>query len=577
MLMKLLARYSRPYSWRIVLVVVLQAVAVAAMLYVPTLNADIIDKGVATGDTDFIWRTGGYMLLVSLGQIVASILATLLGAYVAMAVGRDLRADMYGKISSFSSREIAKFGPGSLITRSTNDVLQVQTLLMMGSTMLLIAPLMAIGGVVLALRQDAKLSWLLAISVPLLLGIMGLIVARMVPAFRTFQDKQDAINRVMREQLTGIRVIRAFAREKVEQERFDTANRELTYYGELIGRLFVVMFPLVMLILNVTIVGVIWFGGIEIDRGTTQIGTLFAFMSYVMQILMGVVMASFLGVLAPRAAVSSQRIGEVLETNSTLVAPAAPATEHPRPGEVEFDDVTFGYPGAEAPVLHGLSFTAAPGSTLAIVGATGSGKTTLVSLIPRLVDVTSGAVRVGGVDVRDTAAADLVGRVSLIPQRPYLFAGTIASNLRLGRPQATDEELWHALEIAQARDFVAAKEGGLEAKIAQGGTNVSGGQRQRLSIARAIVHQPDVFVFDDSFSALDLNTDARLRAALWEALPHTTKIVVAQRVSTITQADKIVVLDEGRVVGEGTHDELLATSEVYREIVASQLGAEVER
>ncbi|MDO4791376.1 MAG: ABC transporter ATP-binding protein [Buchananella hordeovulneris] len=575
MLLRTLGRYTRPYAWQLLLVLVLQAAVVWAMLYVPTLNANIIDKGVAVGDTDYIWRTGGFMLLVSLGQITASVLATLLGAYVAMGVGRDLRADIYGQVSSFSAREISAFGAGSLITRSTNDVMQVQTLVLMGSTMLMTAPLMAIGGVVMALRQDVGLSWLLAVSVPLLLAVLALLIMKMVPWFAAFQERQDTLNRVVREQLTGIRVIRAFAREEVETKRFEQANRELSHYGERIGQLFVLLFPVSMLILNATIVGVIWFGGIEVDKGTTQIGTLFAFISYVMQILFGVVMASFLGVLVPRAKVSSERIGEVLATDSTLQAPANPVTDHPYPGQVEFEDVTFGYPGADEPVLKGISFTAAPGSTVAIVGATGTGKTTLVSLIPRLVDVTSGVVRVGGVDVRDTAASDLVARVSLLPQRPYLFGGTIASNLRLGRAQATDEELWEALEIAQAKDFVAAKEGGLDAKIAQGGTNVSGGQRQRLAIARAIVARPDVFVFDDSFSALDLRTDARLRAALWEALPQTTKIVVAQRVSTITEADQIVVLEEGKVVGAGTHQDLLEHNEVYREIVASQLGEEV--
>lgn len=574
MLGKLLVRYLKEYRWLLLGVLIFQFASVMASLTLPQLNADIIDNGVATGDTAYIWSTGALMLAISLGQITASIIATYFAARAAMGAGRDIRRDVYGKVSGFSEREVSKFGPGSLITRNTNDVQQVQMLAMMGATMLVTAPLLAIGGIIKALQQDVGLSWLIAVSVPLLLVIVALIISRMVPLFRSFQTKIDAVNRIMREQLTGVRVVRAFVREDIEEERFRGANTDIMIVGRKVGSLFVLMFPLAMLILNVTVVGVIWFGGIQVDAGNVDIGTLFAFMQYIGQILMGVLMATFMTIMIPRAAVSAERIGEVLASESTLTRAENPVAEFPAAGTVRFHDVEFTYPGAESPVLQGITFAASPGETVAIVGSTGAGKTTLVSLIPRLFDVTGGTVEVGGVDVRDADLDQLWKGIGLVPQRPFLFTGTVASNLRFGREEATDDELWRALEIAQGRDFVEEMEGQLNARIAQGGTNVSGGQRQRLAIARAIVHQPDVLVFDDSFSALDLTTDARLRQALWRELPDVTKIVVAQRVSTITEADRIVVLEDGQMVGIGTHEELLSTSATYREIVESQLGVE---
>lgn len=574
MLGKILVRYLSKYRWLLVGVLVFQFVSALASLYLPTLNKDLIDKGVAQGDTDYIWRTGLFMLFVSLGQIVASVIATYFAARAAMGAGRDIRADVFAKVSGFSEREVSQFGAGSLITRNTNDVQQVQMLAMMGATMFVTAPLLAIGGIIMAVITNVGLSWIIAVSVPVMLVVALLIISRMVPLFRSMQKKIDNVNRIMREQLTGVRVVRAFVREDIEEERFRGANTDIMVVGRKIGSLFVLLFPMFMLILNVTVVSVIWFGGIEVNNGTVEVGTLFAFMQYIGQIMMGVIMSSFMAMMIPRAAVSAERVGEVLDAESTMTRPENGVTAFPVPGAVAFDGVEFTYPGAESPVLSGISFAAQPGETVAIVGSTGAGKTTLVSLIPRLFDVTGGAVFVGGTDVREADVESLWDSIGLVPQRPFLFTGTVASNLRYGRQDATDEELWHALEIAQGRDFVEEMPDGLESRIAQGGTNVSGGQRQRLAIARAIVHQPKILVFDDSFSALDLTTDARLRQALWRELPHVTKIVVAQRVSTVTDADRIVVLEGGTMVGVGTHEELLETSDTYREIVESQLGVD---
>jgi len=571
---KILVRYLKPYWPLLVGVVVFQLFQSIATLYLPALNADIIDDGVAKGDTEFILMTGGLMLLITLGQIACAIAAVYFGAKVAMSLGRDLRAGIFSRVGEFSEREVARFGAASLITRTTNDVQQVQMLVLMTCTLLVSTPILAIGGVIFALREDLTLSWIMVVAVPVLLISVGLIIWRMVPQFTKMQTRIDTVNRVLREQLSGIRVIRAFVREEVETKRFASANEELTDTALRAGRLFALMFPVVMLILNVSSVAVLWFGAFRIEDGEMQVGALIAFLSYLMQILMAVMMATFMAVLLPRAVVSAGRIGEVLDTEPSVVAPLAPVSELKTAGEVELRGATFAYPGAEAPVLRDVSFTARPGRTTAIIGSTGAGKTTLLNLLPRLFDVTGGAVFVDGVDVRELDPEVLWSRIGIVPQKPYLFSGTVASNLRYGNPDATDDDLWEALTIAQARDFVDEMPDKLEAPIAQGGTNVSGGQRQRLAIARALVRRPEIFLFDDSFSALDTATDARLRQALAREVAHATMIIVAQRVSTIRFADQIVVLEDGEVVGLGTHDQLLETSAEYAEIVASQLSAE---
>ncbi|MFC7380613.1 ABC transporter ATP-binding protein [Sphaerisporangium rhizosphaerae] len=573
MLSRLLRVHLRPYSAALVAVVALQLVGTIASLYLPSLNADIIDKGVATGDTGYIVGTGGWMLTVSLVQIACSIAAVYYGAKVAAGFGRDVRGAVFHRVVGFSTREVAQFGAPSLITRSTNDVQQVQMLVVMTCTMLVAAPIMCVGGIIMALRQDIGLSWLMLVCVPALLVSIGLIVFRMVPQFRAMQTRIDEVNRVLREQLSGIRVVRAFVREREETRRFADANQALTDTALRVGRLTALIFPVVMLILNASSVAVLWFGAARVDSGEIQVGALTAFLMYLMQILMSVMMATFISIMIPRAAVCAERIGEVLDTESSVRPPDEPVRDAGRRAELVMRDVEFRYPGAAAPVLSGISFRAVAGQTTAVIGSTGSGKTTLVSLVPRLFDATSGTVSVDGVDVRDLDPQLLWTRIGLVPQKPYLFTGTVASNLRYGNPNATDEELWEALEVAQARDFVEAMPEGLQAPITQGGTNVSGGQRQRLSIARALVSKPEIYLFDDSFSALDLATDARLRAALRPRTAEAAVVIVGQRVSTIADADQIIVLDDGVIAGIGTHDELLASCPTYVEIVESQVTA----
>ncbi|WP_298748738.1 ABC transporter ATP-binding protein [uncultured Serinicoccus sp.] len=576
MLTRLLRRHLRPYTGLVVTVLALQLVATLASLYLPSLNADVIDRGIVQTDLPYIWRVGGLMLAVSAVQATAQIAATWAAARTAMGVGRDVRGAVVERVLSFSTRELGEFGAPSLITRSTNDVQQVQQVTFMALVMLVAAPITAVGGVVMAIRQDVGLSPLIAVAVAVLLAGMGLIIARMVPLFRANQRQLDAVNRVMREQITGIRVIRAFTREPQERERFARTNDELTGIGLRLGDLMALMFPFVMLVMNLSSVGVIWFGAQRVSSGAMEVGALTAYISYLIQILMSIMMATMVATMIPRATVSAERIGAVLGTGTSVVAPTQP--QDPRPdarGLVELRGVSFTYPGAEHPVLRDIDLLARPGTTTAVVGATGSGKTTLVRLLPRLADVSGGAVLVDGVDVRDLAPEQLWSRVGLVPQRPYLFSGTVATNLRFGDPDATDEQLWEALRVAQADDFVRAFPEGLDHPVAQGGSNVSGGQRQRLCIARALVARPSVYLFDDSFSALDLATDARLRAALRPITRDATVLVVAQRVSTIADADQIVVLDEGRVVGTGRHTELIETCPTYAEIVRSQQHGEV--
>jgi len=575
LLLRLLREHLRPYRGAVAAVVVLQIVQTIATLYLPSLNARIIDDGVVVGDTAEIMRLGGVMLAVSLVQVACAIVAVYFGAKAAMAFGRDLRGRLFGHVQTFSAQEVGKFGAPTLITRTTNDVQQVQMVTLMTFTLMIMAPIMLVGGVVMALRENAELSSILLVAVPVLGVVIGLIVSRMVPYFRSMQKRIDAVNRVLREQLSGVRVVRAFVREQRESARFATANRDLYETSLRTGQLMALMFPVVMLVLNVTSVAVLWFGARLIDAGSMQIGALTAFLSYIAYILFAVMMSTMMFVMVPRAVVSADRIGEVLTTGTSVLPPVEPVPlRGVRPGLLELRGVEFRYPGAEEAVLHNVDLVAEPGRTTAIIGSTGSGKTTLLNLVPRLFDVTEGAVLVDGVDVRDLDPEELWSQVAIVPQKPYLFAGTVRSNLEYGNPDATDEELWHALDVAQARSFVEELADGLDAPITQGGTNVSGGQRQRLAIARALVRQPHIYLFDDSFSALDYATDAALRAALVPETRDATVLVVAQRVATIRHADKIVVLEDGAVVGVGTHTELLEQSETYREIVYSQVSAE---
>ncbi|MEU4130911.1 ABC transporter ATP-binding protein [Streptomyces wuyuanensis] len=571
MLIRLLRTFLRPHRQAITLLVTLQLLQTSATLYLPTLNADIIDNGVVRGDTGYILTFGALMIAVSVVQVVCSIGAVYYGARTAAALGRDVRAAVFDRVQSFSAREVGHFGAPSLITRTTNDVQQVQMLVLMAFTLMVSAPIMCVGGIVLALSLDVPLSAVLLAVVPVLGVSVSLIVRRMRPLFRTMQERLDTVNRVLREQITGNRVIRAFVKDYYEEERFRGSNTELTDVSMATGRLMALMFPIVMTVVNVSSIAVVWFGAHRIDSGGMQIGALTAFLAYLMQIVMAVMMATFMFMMVPRAEVCAERIEEVLATESSVVPPLAPVRETTRHGHLELRAADFRYPGAEEPVLRGVDLVARPGETTAIIGSTGSGKSTLLGLVPRLFDVTGGEVLVDGVDVRELDPVLMARTVGLVPQKPYLFSGTVATNLRYGNPDATDEELWQALEVAQAAGFVRELDGGLDAPVAQGGTNVSGGQRQRLAIARTLVQRPEIYLFDDSFSALDYATDAALRGALALETAESTVVIVAQRVSTIRDADRIVVLDEGRVVGTGRHHELMAGNETYREIVLSQL------
>jgi len=575
MLARLLGSGLRPYRRDVTLVLALLLGVAVSNLFLPNLTADIINNGVVKGDVSYIWRTGGIMLAITLVVSVVQVVGVYFSSRVAMSVGRDLRASIFERVQSFSAQELNRFGAPSLITRNTNDVQQVQLFLVIALTILASAPMMAVGGVIMALYEDAKLSLLLVVVIPLMAGVIGSLLYFAVPLFRSVQAKIDRINQVLREQITGVRVIRAFVRGPYEQERFETANQDLTATSLRVTRIFALAMPSIMIILNLSSVAVIWFGGHLVDSGAMPIGNLMAFLNYLMLILMAVMMAAMMTIMVPRASACAERIVEVVEAAPSITEPSELVTPAARAGLVELRGVSFSYPGAERPVLRELSLTLRPGETTAIIGSTGSGKSTIVNLLPRFFDVTSGAVLVDGVDVRDQSLDGLRDGLGLVPQQAYLFGGTIASNLRLGRPQATDQELWHALDVAQAADFVKAMPGGLEEPVAQGGTTVSGGQRQRLAIARALVKRPRIYVFDDCFSALDAGTDARLRAALRNEVAEATVLIVSQRVSTIRHADHILVVDDGALVGAGTHDELVAGNPTYQEIVDSQLrGAE---
>jgi ATP-binding cassette subfamily B protein len=577
MRIRLLRTFGRPYVRPLLLVFVLTCLQVAGQLWLPSLNADIIDKGVLTGDTAYIWRTGGEMLLVTVLQAAITIVAVFFGSRVAMAFGRDVRQALFHQVTGFSAQDVARFGAPSLITRITNDVSQVQILVLMSCTLLLAAPVTIIGGVVMALREDPPLTLILVVAVPVLLVAIGSVIARMIPQFQVMQVRIDRINEVLREQITGMRVVRAFVREPEETERFGAANADLTETSLITGRLMAFMFPTVMLVVNTASVAAVWIGADRIEAGVMPIGALVAFISYLILVLMSVMMATWVAFLTPRAAVSAERIEEILGAASSIAARPGARTELTGATTVEFRDVEFRYPGAELAVLDRITFSARAGETVAIIGSTGSGKTTLCNLVPRLYDVTRGQVLVNGVDVRDLDPETLWAHIGLVPQKPYLFSGTVGTNLRHADPTATDDDCWWALGIAQATEFVAAMPGDLAAPIAQGGSNVSGGQRQRLAIARALVRRPSVYVFDDSFSALDLATDARLRAALAPVTADAVTLIVAQRVSTIRHADRILVLEDGEQVGLGTHDELLDACPTYAEIVESQLTREEAR
>ena len=574
MLTQILKRYLRPYKKQVYLILLMLLIQAIASLYLPNLNADLINNGVAKGNIGYIWHIGEIMLASSALVMGASVLLAFLSARVAMAFGRDLRSAVFIAVEGFSARELNKFGAPSLITRNTNDVQQVQLLLFMGFTMMIGAPITGIGAIFMAVRSNLKLSSLLLVVLPIMSLLIILLLRRIVPAFRVMQIKIDRINLVLREQIAGVRVIRAFVKTRQEESRFAEASLDLMQTQLRVTRTFAVMFPALSMILNLSSVAVIWFGAKLIDSGHLQIGNMTAFLSYIMLILSSVMMAIFMSLQIPRAAACAERIQEVLDTQSSVVDTLTPRNPVTRMGLVQFENVEFRYPGAEQPILSGISLTMKPGEFTAIIGSTGSGKSTLLNLIPRFIDVTSGVVKLDGMDIRDQSLESLWAQIGWVPQRSFLFGGTVAQNLRYGKADASDEELWAALDVAQARDFIDELPEKLEARVAQGGTNFSGGQRQRLSIARALVKNPQILIFDDSFSALDYTTDSKLRSALQEAMGHTTMIVVAQRVSTILQADQIIVLDQGRIAGIGTHVELMKSCETYQEIVLSQLSPE---